>query len=172
MAAHSTNPNDDELPPLVVTSFDQLNFLLIDDDAVCLDVMETMLKSVSVGSIHKASSVFADASVLANQNIKIDGIMCDHHMDGMTGLALLQRIRAGKNAIVPRDLRFILVTGDTSPELVYAAVRLDVSGFITKPMGMTPMVKTIHHAFGRATRLKPAMDYTKVALPTQQPLHS
>ncbi len=166
MAAHLTAHDDDELPPLVLTSFDELNLLLIDDDSVSLELMEGMLKSVSVGNIQKAASVFAAAGLLADQKTKIDCIVCDHHMEGMTGLALLQRIRAGKNAIVPRDLKFVIATGDTSPEVVHAAVRLDVNGFITKPLSITAVVKTIHNAFGRAGRLKPAAEYAKVVLPT------
>ena len=160
-----TAKDDDELPPLVLASFDELNILLIDDDATSLDLLEGMLKSVSVGNIQKATSVFAAASLLADQKTKIDGIICDHHMEGMTGLALLQRIRAGKNAIVPRDLKFVIATGDTSPDVVHAAVRLDVNGFITKPLSITAVVKTIHNAFGRAGRLKPAAEYAKVVLP-------
>ena len=165
MAAPLTAKDDDELPPLVLTSFDELNILIIDDDTVSLDLMEGMLKSVSMGSIQKATSVFAAAGLLADQKTKIDGIICDHHMEGMTGLALLQRIRAGKNAIIPRDLKFVIATGDTSPDVVHAAVRLDVNGFITKPLSITAVVKTIHNAFGRAGRLKPAAEYVKVVLP-------
>lgn len=164
MAAHLT-AQDDELPPLVLTSFDELNVLLIDDDTVSLDLLEGMLQSVSVGNIQKANSVFAAAGLLADQKTRIDGIICDHHMEGMTGLALLQRIRAGRNEIVPRDLRFVIVTGDTSPEVVHTAVRLDVNGFITKPLSITAVVKTIHNAFGRPARLRPAAEYAKVVLP-------
>jgi DNA-binding NarL/FixJ family response regulator len=87
-------------------------------------------------------------------------------MDGMTGLALLQRIRAGRNTVIPRDIRFIMLTGDSSPDLVRAAAALDVNGFIKKPITVGTVIKTVHLAFGRQQQLKPAADYAKIALPT------
>jgi DNA-binding NarL/FixJ family response regulator len=169
MAAFRTVDSADDLPPLVVTSFNQLNFLVIDDSSVSVDLMEGVLRSVSVGEVRKAPSVFSAVGVLADPEIRTDCIICDHHMEGMTGLALLQRIRAGRNAIVPRDLRFIMVTGDTSADLVRAAVGLDVNGFISKPISVDAVLKAIHLAFGRPTRLKPAADYAKVMLPNAAP---
>ena len=157
--------DDDELPPLTVTSFSDLSFLVIDDSTISCDLIEGILGSASVGKVTKAPSVFAAAGILTGPNSKTDCIICDHHMDGMTGLAFLQRIRAGKNAIVPRDLPFILLTGDTSAELVHAARALDVSGLIKKPIGVGPVLKSIHLALGREMRLKHAAAYAAVKCP-------
>lgn len=162
-ANHIASPDD--LPPLIVTSFNDVSFLVIDDSVVSCELIEGVLLNAAVGNVRKAPSVFAAAGVLADPDIKIDCIICDHHMDGMTGLALLQRIRAGRNAVVPRDLKFIMLTGDTSPALVQAAAALDVNGFIKKPITVGAVMKTIHLAFGRTLRLKPAADYAKIMLP-------
>ncbi len=168
MATHDSAPSDDDddLPPLVVTSLSNLSFLVIDDSPVSLALMDGVLNSASVGTVQKASSVFAAASILADPLKKTDCIICDHHMDGMTGLSLLQRIRAGRNTVIPRDIRFIMLTGDSNTDLVRAAAALDVNGFIKKPITVSAVLKTIHLAFGRQLQLKPAADYAKVVLPT------
>jgi len=157
--------DDDELPPLVVRSFTDLTFMVIDDSAVSCDIIEKILGRAEVGRVTKAPSVFAAAGALTDKSAKTDCIICDHHMEGMTGLAFLQRIRAGKNAIVPRDLPFILLTGDTSTEVVHAARALDVSGLIKKPISVGPVLKSIHLAMGRVIRLKPAAAYSAVKCP-------
>ena len=166
MVAHQTIDVEDDLPPLVVTSFKDLKFLVVDDSSVSVDFMEGVLKSASVANVLRAPSVFAAVGILADPQSKIDCIICDHHMEGMTGLALLQRIRAGRNAVLARDLRFILLTGDSNTDLVHAAVALDVNGFIKKPINVSAVLKTIHLAFGRQLRLKAAADYARVVLPT------
>ena len=162
MAAHNVAEPPDDLPPLVVTSFKDVSFLIIDDSAVSRELMEGVLQNADVGKVRTANSVFAAAGILADPGTTTDCIICDHHMDGMTGLALLQRIRAGRNAVVPRDLKFIMLTGDSNPALVQAAARLDVNGFIKKPITVGAVMKTIHLAFGRTPRLKSALDYAKV----------
>jgi len=157
--------DDDDLPPLVVRSFNELAFMVIDDNAASCDLVEGILTHAAVGTVMKAPSVFAAAGMLTAPGAKIDCIICDHHMDGMTGLAFLQRIRAGKNAIVPRELPFILLTGDTTADVVQTARALDVSGLIKKPISVGAVLKSIHLALGREMHLKPAAAYSQVKQP-------
>jgi len=161
-AAPQTAIDDDDLPPLVVRSFNELSFMVIDDNAAACDLVEGILTHAAVGKVMKAPSVFAAAGLLTAPAAKIDCIICDHHMEGMTGLAFLQRIRAGKNSIVPRELPFILLTGDTTPGVVQTARALDVSGLIKKPISVGAVLKSIHLALGREARLKPAAAYAQV----------
>lgn len=157
--------DDDELPPLLVTSLSAVNFLVIDDNDISLELMERLLKAVQARGISTARDAFAAVGMLAKQSVKTDCIICDQRLEGLSGLALLQRIRAGRNSVIPRDTRFILATDEPSAELVQTAIRLDVNGFIAKPIGVNAVLKSVQLAFGRATRLKSANDYSKIALP-------
>ncbi len=157
---------DDGLPPLVVTSFDDLNFMVIDDNAPGLALMERLLKAVSVRGISTADNAFAAVSMLARQRVKTDCIICEHKLEGgLSGLALLKRIRAGRNSVIPRDTRFILATDHPQEDLVQTAIRLDVTGLLTKPTNGAGVLKAIHLAMGRTPRLKPVSEYAKVVLP-------
>ena len=100
----NSQSDDEELPPLVVRSFTDLSFLVIDDSAVSCDIIEKILGSAAVGKVTKAPSIFAAAGTLTAANSKIDCIICDHHIEGMTGPGFLQCIRAGKNACTARVL--------------------------------------------------------------------
>lgn len=163
----STPPGttEDDLPPLVVTSFDDLNFMVIDDNAPGLALMERLLKAVAVQGISTADNAFTAVGMLAQQRIKTDCIICEHKLEGLTGLALLKRIRAGRNSVIPRDTRFILATDQPSEALVQTAIRLDVSGLLTKPTNGSGVLKAIHLALGRNPRLKPVAEYAKIVLP-------
>jgi DNA-binding NarL/FixJ family response regulator len=155
----------DDLPPLVVTSFDNLNFMVIDGDAPSLEFTERVLKAAAVSGVSTAGNAFTAVGLFAQQKAKIDCIICDQQLEGMSGLALLKRIRGGRNSIIPRDTRFIIATDQANEALVQAAVRLDVSGFLRKPIGVNAVLKAIHMAFGRVQSLKSVDAYAKVALP-------
>lgn len=157
---------EDDLPPLVVTPFHQLAFLVIDADGPSLESIGALLESVSVTSVHRAPNVSAAVSILADRRGKIDCIIGGHCAEGMAGLGLLQRIRAGgRNAVVPRNMRFILATAHPNKELVRAAAQLDVDGVISKPTDKNSLLKVIHLAFNRTVRLKSAPDYARITLP-------
>jgi DNA-binding NarL/FixJ family response regulator len=156
---------DDELPPLVVTSFDAMNFMVIDGDVSALEVVQGLLKDISVQGIATARTAFTAVSHLADQKTKTDCIICDNRLVGISGLALLKRIRAGRNAVIPRDIRFILATDQPHQDLVEAAIRLDVNGFLTKPMTGSGILKSVQLAFSRSVRIKAVDAYSKIPLP-------
>lgn len=152
--------------PLIVTPFDKLRFLAIDDDRAVLELVDAMLRSAGVGSVIKSASALGALNILADQRKRADCIICDHSMPNTTGLELLRDIRAGKHDYVPRDIHFIMITAHGQEAVVRAAVSLDVSGYIVKPISKDSLTKAIHRAFGRPPlALKAPGDYTGVAMP-------
>jgi len=152
--------------PLVVTSFDRLHFLAIDDDRAILELVDAFLHLASVGGVIKSTSCLAALNILADQQKKIDCIICDHSMPNMTGLELLKQIRAGHHTHVRRDMPFIMLTSHGQEAVVRAAIGLDVNGYIVKPVSKDALVKTIHRTFGRPITLKPAAEYGGMAVPS------
>ncbi len=155
--------NDAE--PFVLTPIDRLRFMVIDDDRAMLELIDAMLRMVGVGSVMKAANCLTALNVLADQRKKVDCIICDHSMPNMTGLQLLQEIRAARYAHVPRDIAFIMITAHGQEAVVKAAINLDVSGYIVKPLRKDALIKAIHRAFAKPIALKPPEDYSGVALP-------
>ncbi len=153
--------------PLVMVPFDKLRFLVIDDDRTLLELIDAMLRVAGVGSVIKAASALAALNVMADQRKKFDCIICDQGMPNMTGVELLRAIRAGQYSHVPADIRFIMVTASSQESVVKAAVSLDVTGYIMKPVSKDSLVKAIHRAFNRNISLKKPEDYTAVHLPLE-----
>ena len=152
--------------PLILTPFDSLRFLVIDDDRATLELVDAMLRMAGVGSVIKSTGCLPALNVLADSRKKVDCIICDHSMPNMTGIELLREIRAGHYAHVPRDVRFIMVTAFGQEAVVRAAVSLDVSGYIVKPVSKDALVKAIHRSFNRTAPLRAPEDYSAVPLPS------
>jgi DNA-binding NarL/FixJ family response regulator len=151
--------------PLIVTAFDRLRFLVIDDDRAILQVVEAFLKAFTVGGVIPAISGFTALNLLADTSKKVDCVICDHSMPTMTGLSLLREIRGGKHANIPRNMPFIMLTSSAQEAVVRAAIALDVHGYVRKPVTKDVLVKAIHRAFSRQLALKPPEEYLALQLP-------
>jgi len=155
---------DQRAPPLVVTSMNHLDFLVIEDEISELKLMKSILTKTGANDIVAVTSAAEAARVLATRRKKIDCVICDHKLPDITGLALLQRIRAGRNPFISRDIRFIMMTGYSNASLVRGAVDLDVSGFVLKPADIGSVMKAVQLAFAKKQPLKSPRDYQALAL--------
>jgi two-component system chemotaxis response regulator CheY len=153
--------------PLIITPFERLRLMVIDDDRAILDLVEAILRLVGVGSVTKSTSGMGALNILADHSKRVDGIICDHSMPHMTGISLLRGIRAGRYDNVARDIKFIMVTSHGQEAVVRAAVGLDVNGYIVKPINKDSLVKAIHRAFGRPLSLKTPGEYLAIAEPPE-----
>lgn len=152
--------------PLLVTAFDNLRFLVVDDDRAILELVDAMLRMAGAGSVIKTVSALAALNVLADQQRRCDCIVCDQSMHTMTGLELLKDIRIGKYSYIPRDMAFIMLTSSGDESVVRGAIELDVNSYIMKPVSKDSLVKAVHRAFGRSIILKAPEDYGAVNIPT------
>lgn len=97
---------------------------IIDDDDAVRDSLKFLLEVA--GHVVEA---FASASeFLAAETRHLVCLILDHHMPHMTGLQLLERLRAeGWNVPV------LLITGSPSPAIVSRAAELGVERVLEKP---------------------------------------
>jgi CheY-like chemotaxis protein len=151
--------------PLVVTPFESLRVLVVDDDRAVLELVEGFLRAANVASVVKAISGLSALNVLADQHKRFDCIVCDYGMDMMDGLMLLRDIRSGRYPHIHRSQCFIMLTAHGQEAVVRAAVELDVNGYIRKPITKDGLVKAIHRAFNRTPALKGPDIYAGVVLP-------
>jgi len=151
--------------PLVLTPFDRLRILVIDDDRAILELLDAILRLAGVGSVIKSASCLGALNILADERKKFDCIISDQAMPHMTGIELLRDIRAARYLHIPRDTRFIMVTSHGDEAVVKAAVTLDVSGYIVKPINKDALVKAVHRALGRVPSLRSPEEYAAVTLP-------
>lgn len=149
---------------LVIGSLSHVRFLVIEDDLNELNVARAVLASAGATDVFAVTSAEDAARILASNKARIDCIICDHRLGDMSGLALLQHIRSGRNPFVPRDTRFIMATGYSHEPLVRGAAELDISGFVLKPISAGNLLRAVQMALAQKQRLKSARDYAALNL--------
>ena len=153
--------------PLLVTPFDRLHFMVVDDDRTILELVDAMLRMSGAGSVIKVVSTLSALNILADQQKRCDCIVCDQSMHTMTGLELLKETRVGRYSYILRDIAFIMLTVHGGENVVRSAIALDVNSYIMKPVSKDALVQAVHRAFNRPISLKAPKDYGLVKLPTE-----
>ena len=149
--------------------FDRLKILVVDDNAHMRKLVSTILRAFGVVQIYKADSADSAWAVLREANP--DVIVLDWVMEGMSGIELVNMIRANPaspNPFVP----VIMLTGHTSFEHVREARDAGINEFIAKPVSvktmMSRLVAVIEHPrpyvrtsayFGPCRRRRGAEEY-------------
>jgi CheY-like chemotaxis protein len=106
--------------------------LLIDDDMVSREVLATVL-TMSGYTIHTAVDGEAALKLLESKECAPEVILMDTQMPGLSGLALLKKLRASTKAVV------FAISGSEAPDEVVAAA----DGFLLKPFGSEALRKAL-----------------------------
>ena len=110
----------------------------IDDDA---SIRQAITQTLALEDLPVRA--FADgASALADVNADFPGIiLCDYHMPGMDGLAVLQAVRACDDSIP-----LIILTGQGDISTAVAAMRQGAYDFIEKPFNIDQLLVVVRRA--------------------------
>ncbi|HET6306651.1 MAG TPA: chemotaxis response regulator CheY [Rhodopila sp.] len=122
-----------------------LNVLIVDDYKTMLRIIRNLLKQIEFENVEEASD---GAEALAKlQAGNFDLIISDWNMEPMTGLQLLQHVRADPKL---KHIPFIMVTAESKTENVIAAKQAGVSNYIVKPFNAETLrakiQKVLEHA--------------------------
>jgi CheY-like chemotaxis protein len=145
------------------TDLSAKRFLVVDDMPEMTETVIRMLKHHGATQFFRAATV-EEALAIAGREKGLDCIISDFNMRPQTGLQFLSSIRTGGKPGIPRDQRFILLTGHGEAEVVRAAVALDVNGYVVKPVSLKMLIQVVERALGRPTPLKAAAAYQAVKL--------
>ncbi len=140
-------------PPGNEDRLEDLHVLLVDDDTAFLDLLEALLGHLGVKTVTRAASGREAFGKLHHIERVVDCVLCDYSMAEGNGLQLLQAIRTAKIKFFRPDACFILVTSSGEHETVDLAARLDVSGYLVKPVTPDKLKATILKARARAIKI-------------------
>ncbi|MGE3334537.1 MAG: response regulator [Rhodospirillaceae bacterium] len=141
-----------------------LHVLMVDDDTAFLDLVQAMLNAVGVMNVSRAHSGREAFEVLMGGQRVVDVVLCDQNMAQGTGLELLWVVRTGQVKSFRPDACFVLVTASGDHDTVATAARLDVSGYLVKPV--TPLKLRAAISQGRKRAIKIDFNkYKQVQLP-------
>jgi CheY-like chemotaxis protein len=144
----------------------QLNFLLADDDDAILEILGAALTTFGVENVLKCASGVAVITALSDPDQHFHCIISDYSMPPISGLDILQGVRMGRYPSVPREIPFIIVTVSGKADVVQAALALDVSAYVMKPVKQQALSKAIDRATSRLFVAKSPDDYAAVKFAT------
>lgn len=110
---------------------------VVEDDPITLDLITDALETHLDATVYTFTrSKFARDFLLQQTSDSLNLIISDQVMPDYDGLSLLKTCHAsGLN--VP----FLLITADPNKEVVMEARKLQVSGFLAKPLDMTELIE-------------------------------
>ena len=102
--------------------------LIVDDYKTMLRIVRNLLKQIDFHNVEEANDGSEALEKLRAGDFKL--VISDWNMAPMTGLQLLQEVRADTRL---RSLPFIMITAESKTENVIAAKQAGVSNYIVKP---------------------------------------
>ena len=120
-----------------------LDVLIVDDYKTMLRIIRNLLKQIGFENVDEAAD---GTEALGKLRAKRYGlVISDWNMSPMTGLELLQAVRAdGRLATLP----FIMITAESKTENVVAAKQAGVSNYIVKPFNAETLQGKIEKVLG------------------------
>jgi CheY-like chemotaxis protein len=148
-------------------NYTDLNFLVVDDDDAILEIVAAGIATFGATKITKCPDGVVATQALSNPSQKFHCVISDYNMTPITGLNLLAGIRTGRYAHLPRDLPFIILTTSDEDDVLKAALQLDVSAYVLKPVPRESLASALKRANSRKLELKSVQDYTAISIPAQ-----
>ena len=109
--------------------------LIVDDEPSMRITLTTFLKMEGYEAFNAPSA--KTALEFISENI-VDVIVTDIIMPGMTGIELMDRVRAFSS-----DIRFIVMTGEPTVETAVSAVQQGASDYLAKPIRRDDFLRAV-----------------------------
>ena len=120
----------------------QYDFLIVDDQAVVIQPMRTILRNNGYRKVYTAKDGKSGLGIL--DKIKVDFVITDWQMPNMTGIELLTKIR---NHPKYHHLPVLMVTEEMSEEKIIYAIEEGVDGYQQKPFTEERIIDAIKSIF-------------------------
>jgi len=126
---------------------DPYRVVVVEDDLDVAEYTRTVLEKRGGCVVRTTADPFTARALISE--FQPDVVVTDIEMPGMTGLQLMEQIRADQP-----DLPIIVMTAHVSVDYAVAALRAQADEFLTKPVGAIDLVKVVQRlaADGRASR--------------------
>jgi two-component system chemotaxis response regulator CheY len=120
-----------------------MNVLIVDDYKTMLRIIRNLLKQIEFNNVDEATDGAEALSKLRTGSYGL--VISDWNMAPMTGLQLLQEVRADAKL---KAMPFIMITAESKTENVVAAKQAGVSNYIVKPFNAETLKEKIEKVLG------------------------
>lgn len=121
-----------------------MNILIVDDYKTMLKIIRNLLGQIGFKNVDEATSAPEALKLLGVKEYGL--IISDWNMEPMTGLELLQKVRAtDKTKATP----FIMITAESKTDNVVEAKKAGVSNYIVKPFNANVLKEKLVTVLGQ-----------------------
>ncbi|HUW50941.1 MAG TPA: chemotaxis response regulator CheY [Sulfuricella sp.] len=119
-----------------------MKFLIVDDFSTMRRIIRNLLKELQFTNCDEAEDGVAGLNKLRGSNF--DFVVSDWNMPNMTGLEMLQAIRADPTL---KHLPVLMVTAEAKKENIIAAAQAGASGYVVKPFTAAVLEEKLNKIF-------------------------
>ena len=120
-----------------------MNILIVDDYKTMLRIIRNLFKQIDFNNVEEATDGVDALAKMRCNNFGL--VISDWNMAPMTGLQLLQEVRADARL---KQTPFIMITAESKTENVVAAKQAGVSNYIVKPFNAETLKEKIEKVLG------------------------
>lgn len=128
--------------------------LVVDDEKNIRQTVEMVLTGEGY-RVTGAASAEEAADVLARSNFQVDLVLLDVKLPGMSGLALLEQLRADETT---RELPVIVISGHATVHDAVTAIKLGASDFFEKPLNRDRVLVSVRNVLKTAKLTRTVAD--------------
>lgn len=121
-----------------------MNILIVDDFSTMRRIIKNLLRDLGYSNTQEADDGTTAFPMLKKGGF--DFLVTDWNMPGMSGMELLQKVRADPGL---SDLPVLMVTAEAKREQIVAAAEAGVNGYIVKPFTAVTLKEKIEKIFER-----------------------
>lgn len=120
-----------------------MTVLVVDDSQLVRKLVVDALRKMGIKDVHQAADGYI-AWQMIQAGVKFNLIISDWKMERMSGLDLLEKIRADERfEVIP----FIMLTAETQRDNVVDAIQKGVTDFIIKPFDAVTISRRIERLY-------------------------
>lgn len=116
--------------------------MVVDDFSTMRRIIKKILKGLQIENVVEADNGLSAWENLQNRpDPPIDLIICDWNMPGMTGMELLEKVRADENF---SEIPFIMVTAEGKDKINFETGKAELTSYIAKPFKANDLEEKIN----------------------------
>ena len=121
-----------------------MKILVVDDFSTMRRIIKNLLRDLGFSNTDEADD--GNTALPMLQTGKYDFLVTDWNMPGMTGIELLQHVRADESL---KTLPVLMVTAEAKRDQIVAAAQAGVNGYVVKPFTAAVLKEKIEKIFER-----------------------
>ncbi|OGV73763.1 MAG: two-component system response regulator [Methylophilales bacterium RIFCSPHIGHO2_02_FULL_57_10] len=119
-----------------------MKFLVVDDFSTMRRIVRNLLKELGFNNVDEAEDGVVALTKLKHGDFEF--VVSDWNMPNMTGIELLQAIRADAKL---KDLPVLMVTAEAKKENIIAAAQAGANGYVVKPFTAATLEEKLNKIF-------------------------